>query len=148
MYQKLVPDPFLILANNHQQPLHAGNFVKNKIFFESGLSKSLKKSPLFFHRFFFPDKSTIYSELSWVLNCLYINDKIKTKKTVTVEKIRLVFIMSITSPPSLPILDKIYTTLFLILLSKKIARIFLKKVWLTIFCKFLSKSLSYVCDIW
>ena len=31
-YQKLVPDPFLILLNNPKQPLHAGSFFKNKIF--------------------------------------------------------------------------------------------------------------------
>ena len=30
--QKLVPDPFLILANNPKQPLRARNFFKNKIF--------------------------------------------------------------------------------------------------------------------
>ena len=43
MHQKLVPDPFLILANNPKQPLHVRNSFKNKIF-ESGLSKSLEKT--------------------------------------------------------------------------------------------------------
>ena len=32
VHQKLVPDPFLILLNNPEQPLHARNSYKNKIF--------------------------------------------------------------------------------------------------------------------
>ena len=32
MHQKLVPDPFLILLNNPEQPLHPRNYFKNKIF--------------------------------------------------------------------------------------------------------------------
>ena len=32
VYQKLVPDPFLILVNNPKQPLHARNCLKNKMF--------------------------------------------------------------------------------------------------------------------
>ena len=41
--KKLALGPFLILVNNTKQPLHAGNSIKNKIFCEKGLSKSLKK---------------------------------------------------------------------------------------------------------
>ena len=32
VYQKLAPDSFLILVNNPEQPLHARNCFKNKIF--------------------------------------------------------------------------------------------------------------------
>ena len=32
VYQKLVPDPFLILVNNPKQPLHARTSIENKIF--------------------------------------------------------------------------------------------------------------------
>ena len=32
MYQKLIPDPFLILLNNAKQPLHARNSFTNQIF--------------------------------------------------------------------------------------------------------------------
>ena len=32
MYEKLVPDPFLILVNDPKQPMHAIIFLKNKIF--------------------------------------------------------------------------------------------------------------------
>ena len=32
MYQKLVPDPLLILVNNPKQQLHARNSFKNKIY--------------------------------------------------------------------------------------------------------------------
>ena len=32
VHQKLVPDPFFILAKNPKQPLHARNYFKNKIF--------------------------------------------------------------------------------------------------------------------
>ena len=31
-HQKLVPDPFLILVNNPEQPLHPRNHFKNKTF--------------------------------------------------------------------------------------------------------------------
>ena len=45
VYQKLAPDPVLILLNNPKQQLHARNYFQNfKIrYFEKGLSKSLKK---------------------------------------------------------------------------------------------------------
>ena len=32
VHQKLVPEPFLILAYNPKQPLHARNSFRNKIF--------------------------------------------------------------------------------------------------------------------
>ena len=44
--QKLVPDPFLILVNNPEQPSHAINSFKNKYILKRGLTKSLEK--LFF----------------------------------------------------------------------------------------------------
>ena len=40
MYQKIVPEPFLILLNNPKQPLHAGNSFENKKF-----SKMIIKKP-------------------------------------------------------------------------------------------------------
>ena len=43
MHQNLVPDLFLILVNNPKQPLHARNFLENKIFW-----KNFKKSILLF----------------------------------------------------------------------------------------------------
>ena len=46
MYQKLVPDTFLIFANNPKQPLHARNCFKNKIFRK--IKKALKKSTSIF----------------------------------------------------------------------------------------------------
>ena len=42
VHQKLVPDLFLILVNNPKQPLHAIIILKIR-YFETGLSKSLKK---------------------------------------------------------------------------------------------------------
>ena len=42
MHQKLVPDPFLILANNPKQPLHARNVLKEDY------QKALKKLTLLF----------------------------------------------------------------------------------------------------
>ena len=47
MCSKLVPDLFIILVNNPKQPLHAIFFLKVR-YFETGLSKSLKKVNLFF----------------------------------------------------------------------------------------------------
>ena len=47
MYQKLVPDPILILVYNSKQPLHARNYFRNR-YFERGLLRSLKKLTLFF----------------------------------------------------------------------------------------------------
>ena len=41
-YRKLVPDPFLILANNSKQPSHVRNSLKIRLF-EKRLSKGLKK---------------------------------------------------------------------------------------------------------
>ena len=32
VYQKLVPDPFLILVNSKKWPMHASNSFENKIF--------------------------------------------------------------------------------------------------------------------
>ena len=39
MYQKLVPDPSLILVNNPKQPLHARNYFENKIFWKKIIKK-------------------------------------------------------------------------------------------------------------
>ena len=46
LYQKLVPDPFLILVDNQKQPVHTRNYFEN--YFERGLSKSLKKVSFIF----------------------------------------------------------------------------------------------------
>ena len=46
MYQKLVPDPFLILINNPRKPLHARSSFKNKLFWKRIIKKLLKR--LFF----------------------------------------------------------------------------------------------------
>ena len=46
MYQKPVPDLFIILVNNPKEPLHARNSFQR--YFQRGLSKSLKKVTLFF----------------------------------------------------------------------------------------------------
>ena len=42
MQQKLDPDPFLILLNNPNQPLHAMIFFKNKIFWKRIIKKPQK----------------------------------------------------------------------------------------------------------
>ena len=42
VHQRLVPDPFLILVNNPQQPLHARNYFKNKIFQKRIIEKPYK----------------------------------------------------------------------------------------------------------
>ena len=42
MYQKVVPDPFLMLVNNPKQPLHARNYFKNKVFWKRIIKKPLK----------------------------------------------------------------------------------------------------------
>ena len=42
VHQKLVPDPFLILVNNLNQPFHARNYFKNKLFWKR-IIKSFKK---------------------------------------------------------------------------------------------------------
>ena len=47
VYQKLVPDPFLILLLNLKQPLHAINSFKNKILKED-YKKALTKLTIFF----------------------------------------------------------------------------------------------------
>ena len=48
MYQKLGPDPFLILVNNPKQPFYARNSIKNKYFKGGLLSKALKIPTLLF----------------------------------------------------------------------------------------------------
>ena len=47
VYQKLAPDPFLILLNNPKQLLHARNFLKIR-YSERGLSKSFEKVKFIF----------------------------------------------------------------------------------------------------
>ena len=47
MHQKLVPDPFSILLNNSNQPLHARNVFKIR-YSEKGFLKNLKKVNFFF----------------------------------------------------------------------------------------------------
>ena len=39
MHHKLVPDPFLVLANNSKQPLHGKNYFKNKTFWKRIIKK-------------------------------------------------------------------------------------------------------------
>ena len=43
VHQKLFQEPFSNLVNNPKQPLHARNYVKNKIFWK-GIIKTLLKS--------------------------------------------------------------------------------------------------------
>ena len=42
MHQKLVLDPFLILVNNPEHPLHARNSFKSKIFWQGVIKKPLE----------------------------------------------------------------------------------------------------------
>ena len=48
MHQKPSPDPFIILLNNQQQPLHARNYFKNKVFWKRIIKKPFKKLTLCF----------------------------------------------------------------------------------------------------
>ena len=48
MHQKLVPEPFLILVNKPNQPLHARNSFKNKDILKEDYQKALKTLTLFF----------------------------------------------------------------------------------------------------
>ena len=50
VYQKLVPDPFLVLPNNPKQILHAGNSFENKTFWKMIIKKPLKSQLYFFFR--------------------------------------------------------------------------------------------------
>ena len=48
MHQNLVQDPFLILVNNPEQPLHARNFSKRKDILKENYQKVLKKLTFLF----------------------------------------------------------------------------------------------------
>ena len=48
VHPKLVPEPVLFLINTSKQPLYSRNYFKDKKYFERRLSKSLKKSKLYF----------------------------------------------------------------------------------------------------
>ena len=48
MHHKLVPDPFLNLVNNPEQPLQARNSFENKIFWKSAIKKPLRQLYFFF----------------------------------------------------------------------------------------------------
>ena len=47
VHQKLTPDHFLILLNNQEQPSHARNSFKNKVFWKR-IIKNLKKVKFIF----------------------------------------------------------------------------------------------------
>ena len=48
VYQRLAPDPFLILLNNPKLPLNTRNSFNNNIFCKRIAKKALKKLTLFF----------------------------------------------------------------------------------------------------
>ena len=64
MYQKLAPDPFLILLNDPKQPLHARNYFLKDILKED-YQKAWKKLTLFFLLNLFSFNRQNYQKQKW-----------------------------------------------------------------------------------
>ena len=91
MHQKLVSDPFLLLANISKQPSHARNYFKNKIFWKRIIKKFLK-SHLYF---FFQTQSLLMDKVIKNKRCLELVTR-RSKDCETSSKIMLLVIYYLT----------------------------------------------------